>query len=99
MRGLHLRRRTPHPARISLRSFAPPSPTRGEGRNHAAAVVAAPSSTLDQSAALGDAAQMKVAVAIGVFNHGQALEVVADLGLLRHADAAVELDRLPADEF
>ncbi len=54
---------------------------------------------LHQPAALGDAAQMVVRVAEGVFDHGQPLEVVADLGLHGHADAAMELDRLLADEF
>src|SRR6476469_8661673 len=54
---------------------------------------------LNQPAAGGDAAQMKVGVAKGVLDHGQPLEVVADLGFLRHADAAMELDRLLADVF
>src|SRR5450755_2511552 len=54
---------------------------------------------LHQPAAVGDAAQMIIGVAKGVLDHGQPLEVVADFGLLRHADAAMELDRLLADEF
>src|SRR5262249_32104922 len=54
---------------------------------------------LPQPAGVGDAAQMIVGVAKGVLDHGQPLEIVADLGLLRHADAAVQLDRLLADEL
>src|ERR1700686_3359398 len=54
---------------------------------------------LNQPAALGDAAKVVVGVAKGVLDHGQPLEVVTDLGLLGHADAAVKLDRLLADEF
>src|SRR6185437_9313259 len=53
----------------------------------------------NQPAALRDAAQMIVGVAKGVLDHREPLEVVADLRLLRHADAAVELDRLLADEL
>ena len=53
----------------------------------------------NQPPALGDAAQMVVRVPKGVFDHGQPLEVVADLGFHGHADAAMELDRLLADEF
>src|SRR5437016_12302364 len=48
---------------------------------------------LNQPAAVGDAAEMVIGVAEGVFDHGQPLEVVADLGLLGHADAAMELAR------
>src|SRR5882724_7212715 len=54
---------------------------------------------LHQPAALGDAAQMIIGVAKTVLDHGQPLEVVADLGLHGHADAAMELDRLLADEL
>src|SRR5207244_2635383 len=54
---------------------------------------------LHQPAAVGDAAEVVVGVPKGVLDHGQPLEVVADLGLLRHADAAMELDRLLADEL
>src|SRR5437879_6488540 len=54
---------------------------------------------LNQPAAVGDAAEMVIGVAEGVFDHGQPLEVVADLGLLGHADAAMELDRLLTDEL
>jgi hypothetical protein len=39
-----------------------------------------------------------VGVAEQGVDHGDALEVVADRKLHRHADAAVELDRLMADE-
>src|SRR6476620_1685594 len=57
------------------------------------------SRALNQPAAIGDAAQVVVGVAKSVLDHGQPLEVVADLGLLSHADAAMELDRLLADEL
>ena len=55
--------------------------------------------TYTNPARVGDAAEVVVGVAKGVFDHGQPLEVVADLGFLGHADAAVKLDRLLADEF
>ena len=42
---------------------------------------------------------MIVGIAKAVLDHGQPLEVVADLGLLGHADAAMQLDRLLADEL
>ena len=42
---------------------------------------------------------MVVGVAEGHVDHGQPLEVVADLGLHGHADAAMQLDRLLADEL
>ena len=42
--------------------------------------------------------EVMVGVAEQHVDHGQALEVVADLVLHRHADAAVQLDRLLADE-
>src|SRR3954469_4316537 len=45
--------------------------------------------TLHQPAALADAAEVVVGVAKGVFDHRQALEVVADLRLHGHADAAM----------
>src|SRR3981081_3524396 len=51
---------------------------------------------LNQPAAVGDAAEVIVGVAKTVFDHGQALEVVADLGFHGHADAAMQLDRLLA---
>src|SRR4051812_11642530 len=54
---------------------------------------------LHQPAGVGDAAEVVVGVAKGVFDHGQPLEVVADLGFLGHADAAMKLDRLLADEL
>src|SRR2546430_12573731 len=54
---------------------------------------------LHQPTRVGDAAEVVVGVAKGVFDHGQPLEVVADLGFLGHADAAVKLDRLLADEL
>ena len=57
------------------------------------------SERLHHPAAFGNAAQVVVGVAKGVFDHGQPLEVVADLGFLGHADAAVKLDRLLADEL
>src|SRR6516162_10336443 len=52
-----------------------------------------------QPGALADAAEVVIRVAEGVLDHGQPLEVVADLGLHGHTDAAVELDRLLADEL
>ncbi len=55
--------------------------------------------TYNQPARIRDAAEVVVGVAKGVLDHGQPLEVVADLGFLGHADAAVELDRLLADEL
>src|SRR5271170_4410816 len=54
---------------------------------------------LNQPARIRHPAQMIVGVAKGVLDHGQPLEVVADPGFLGHADAAMELDRLLADEF
>src|SRR5882724_8590673 len=54
---------------------------------------------LHQPARVGDAAEVVVGVAKAVFDHGQPLEVVPDLGFLGHADAAVKLDRLLADEL
>ena len=41
---------------------------------------------------------MMIGVAEHRVDHGDALEIVADLVLHGHADAAVELDRLLADE-
>src|SRR5262245_2030339 len=43
--------------------------------------------------------EMIVGIAEHGIDHRDALEVVADLVFHRHADAAVELDRLLADEF
>src|ERR1700754_5165665 len=54
---------------------------------------------LDQSPCVGDGAEVIVGVAKAVLDHGQPLEVVTDLGLHGHADAAMELDRLLADEL
>src|SRR3984893_10174160 len=54
---------------------------------------------LNQPAAVGDAAQVIVGIAKGVLDHGEPLEIVADLGFHGHADAAMQLDRLLADEF
>src|SRR6266436_7601137 len=54
---------------------------------------------LHQPARLGDAAEVVLGVAEGVLDHGEALEIVADLGFHGHADAAMKLDRLLADEF
>src|SRR5450631_3295317 len=54
---------------------------------------------LNQPAAVGDAAQVIIGIAKGVLDHGEPLEVVADLGFHGHADAAMQLDRLLADEF
>src|SRR5947208_58114 len=45
-----------------------------------------------------EAAQVPVAVAIELFQHQQALVIVADLVLIGNADAAVQLDALAADE-
>jgi hypothetical protein len=42
---------------------------------------------------------MKVRIAKCVLDNAQPLEVMADPGLRGHADAAMDLDRLPADEF
>ena len=44
---------------------------------------------LHQAAVRGDTAQVIFGIAKRVFDHGQALEVVADLGLHGHADAAM----------
>src|SRR5688572_22150619 len=71
------------------------SPT---GRGSAHCLVAC-ASVLEQTALRGDAAEVVVGVAEGRLDHGQPLEVVADLVLHGHADAAVQLDRLLADVF
>src|ERR1700730_13352391 len=55
--------------------------------------------TVKPPAAVGDAAQVIVGIAKGVLDHGEPLEIVADLGFHGHADAAMQLDRLLADEF
>src|SRR3954452_3314158 len=54
---------------------------------------------LNQPATVRHAALVVVGVTERVLDHGQALEVVADLRLHGHADAAVELDRLLSDEL
>src|SRR5579883_742850 len=91
----------------SLRRHRPARPgdpvCRGGSRNgEVSGILDAPPSrgmtrrALHQSA-FGDPAQVIIGVAERVLDHGQALEVVADLGLHGHADAAMELDRLLAD--
>ena len=45
----------------------------------------------------GEALQVVLGVAEGLSDHGEPAERVADLQLLGHAHAAVELDRLLAD--
>src|SRR5918993_4735266 len=52
----------------------------------------------DQSPRLGDLREVVVGVAEEGVDHGDALEVVTDLELHRHAAPAMELDRLLADE-
>ena len=47
----------------------------------------------------GERREVVVGIAEHRIDHGGALEVVADLVLHGHADAAVQLDRLLADEF
>src|SRR5882757_7388696 len=54
---------------------------------------------LHQPAGVGDATQMIIGIPKSVLDHGQPLEVMADLGFLGHADAAMELDRLLTDEL
>src|SRR5260370_9336646 len=49
---------------------------------------------LNQPAAVRDAPSMIVGVAKTVLDHGQALKIVTERGLLCHADAAMQLDRL-----
>src|ERR1044072_468888 len=69
-------------------------PDRGRGhafRDHALA-------RADHAAHAGERGQMIVGVAEHRIDHGDALEVVADLVLHRHADAAVELNRGLADD-
>src|SRR5262245_2333713 len=47
----------------------------------------------------GERAEMIVGIAEHRIDHRDALEVVADLVLHGHADTAMQLDRLLADEF
>src|SRR5260370_13430974 len=51
-----------------------------------------------QSAHAGERSEMMVGVAEQAVDHGDALEVVANLVLHGHANAAVELDRALADD-
>src|SRR5665213_1911641 len=52
----------------------------------------------DQPAAFGQNAEMVVGVTEHGIDHGDALEIVPDARFHGHADAAVDLDRLLADE-
>src|SRR5215831_13374071 len=52
------------------------------------------SDRVDEAAGVCDLAQMVVGITENRVDHGDALEVVADLVLHGHADAAMELDRL-----
>src|SRR3954465_9001810 len=79
-------------------------PVRSNGVDCIARIPFSPGSVqlrcdLDQSAGVGDAAQVIIGIAEHVLDHGEPLEVVADLGLHGHADAAVQLNRLLTDEF
>src|ERR687898_254303 len=56
------------------------------------------SSGRQERARLGEPGEVVVGVAEGSVDHRDALEQVADLVLHRDADAAMELDRLLADE-
>src|SRR5258705_4063812 len=89
----HASSRGPGISRFRVRCFASP------GNDGAKSAPRNDGSRLNQPAAAGDAAEVIVGVAEAVLDHGQPLEVVADPGFLRHADAAVELDRLLADEL
>src|ERR1051326_3617531 len=53
---------------------------------------------LDQAARMGDFGEVMVGVAEYRVDRGDALEIMSDLVLHGHADAAVELHRLLADE-
>ena len=73
---------------------------RGHGQDRGRSgrdVQAACGNAEQQSAQSREPAQMRVGVAEQHVDHGHALEVVADLVFHRHADAAMQLDRLLAD--
>src|SRR6266851_4082126 len=57
------------------------------------------SNRIDEAAGFGDRGEVVVGVAEQRVDHGDALEVMADLVFVGHADAAMELDRLLADEL
>src|SRR4051812_11564543 len=57
------------------------------------------STLADDAARAGEYSQMMIGVAERLVDHGGALEVVADLVLHGHADAAVQLDRAFADDL
>src|SRR5205814_10546290 len=80
MRGMYPRRETPHPPSMLRISGALSHKGRGGRKIHRRRGRGHYRLALHQSAALGDAAQMIVGVAKGVLDHGQPLEVVADLG-------------------
>src|SRR4051794_17763732 len=68
------------------------------GLRRGAAVLSRLALRRNQPTGFGELGEVVVGVAEGEVDYGDALEVVADLELLRHPDAAVQLDRVLADE-